>query len=38
MYGPASLFLSSFANVDAPIAKVNFNKAKQKSLATIYGG
>ena len=36
LYGIPSVFLSSFTDTKKPIAKVNFERAKQKSLANVY--
>ena len=36
LYGPASLFAQSLIKATSPIARINFLKAKQTSLADIY--
>jgi hypothetical protein len=35
-YGVSSLFVSTLVDTKAPIARINFQKAKQKSLASVY--
>jgi hypothetical protein len=35
-YGISSIFASSLINTKEPIAKINFQKSKQKSLANVY--
>lgn len=35
-YGVSSLFVSTLVDTKTPVAQINFQKAKQKSLASIY--
>lgn len=35
-YGTSSIFVASFLDTEKPLSKINFVKAKQKSLANVY--